>query len=97
MSTEFGCFFLSFKTILIFKGAIMSENKIAMVRRVSSKKGNSRKMLVYTQQNSDVTEKLPVPRSACVTKGDTIEFIDGERVYVHCKHGDEKHKSFRPI
>ena len=46
-------------------------------------------MLVCVRQNSNATEKLSVPRSACVTKGDTVELV-GDEVYVRCKHVDEK-------
>ena len=68
----------------------MSGNVVATVNRTSSKKGSPWKTLVYTQQRSDSTERLPVPRSACVTKGDTIEIIDDDEIYVRCKHGDGK-------
>ena len=68
----------------------MSENIIAMVKSTSSKKGSPCKTLVYTQRDSDTTKRLSVPRSACVTKEDTIEFINSNEVYVHCKHGDGK-------
>ena len=68
----------------------MSGNIVATVSRTSSKKGSPWKTLVYTQCDSDTTKKLPVPRSACVTKGDTIEFVDSDEVYVRCKHGNEK-------
>lgn len=68
----------------------MSENIVATVRSTSSKKGAPRKTLVYSQRDSDDTKRLLVPRSACVTKGDTIEFVDSNEVYVRCKYGDEK-------
>ena len=68
----------------------MNSNIIATVKSSTSKRDSPWKKLVYVQQNSDAADRISVPRSACVTKGDTIEFIDGERVYVHCKHGDEK-------
>ena len=68
----------------------MSENIVAMVRSTSSKKGSPWKTLVYTQDDSDAKKRLPVPRSACVTKGDTIEFVDSNEVYVRCKYGNEK-------
>lgn len=68
----------------------MNGNMVTEVRRVSSNKGSPLKTLVYALQDSNATEKLLVPRSACVTKGDTIEFVDSKEVYVHCKHGDEK-------
>lgn len=65
----------------------MSGNTDAIVRRTDSKKGSPWKTLVYAQHGSDSTEKLQVPRSACVTKGDTIEIINDKEVYVYCKHG----------
>lgn len=68
----------------------MSENIIAMVKSTSSKKGSPCKTLVYTQRDSDTTKRLSVPRSACVTKEDIIEFVNSNEVYVHCKHGDGK-------
>ena len=68
----------------------MSGNTVAMVKSTSSKKGSPWKTLVYIQRYSDATKRLSVPRSACVTKGDTIEFVGNDEVYVRCKHGNEK-------
>ena len=68
----------------------MSRNRVAMITRVASKKGDPLKTLIHSQQDSDSTEKLQVPRSACVTKGDTIELVGDKVVYVHCKYEDGK-------
>lgn len=65
----------------------MSGNISTIVRSTTSKKGSPWKTLVYTQQGSDSIEKLQVPRSACVTKGDTIEIVNDKEVYVYCKRG----------
>ena len=68
----------------------MNRNVVATVSRTFSKKGSPWKTLAYIQQRSNFTEKLRVPRSACVTKGDTIEIVSDKEVYVFCKHGNEK-------
>lgn len=69
----------------------MNGNMVATVIRTTySKQTPQLKSLTYLREDSSETEKLLIPRSACVTKGNIIEFIDGEEVYVHCKHGDEK-------
>ena len=46
--------------------------------------------IVYTRSGSKATEKQKVPRSACVTKGDILEFDNNETVYVRCNNGDRK-------
>ena len=61
-----------------------------IIRTTYPKKTSQLKSLVYTREGSDEIEKISVPRSACVTKEDTIELVDNKMVYVHCKHGDGK-------
>ena len=61
----------------------------AKVIRTDAKQASPWKTLFYTRYGSDATEKREVPRSACVMKGDTLEFID-KTVYVQCKNGDKR-------
>ena len=65
----------------------MSRNKVAMITRVASKKGEPLKTLIHNQQDLDSMGKLQVPRSACITKGDTIEIVNNKEAYVRCKNG----------
>ena len=67
----------------------MVTNIAARVIRTTYSKQSPMKSLVYLPNGSEETEKLKIPRSASVTKGDTIE-LEGEKVYVKCKNGDGK-------
>ena len=65
----------------------------AEVIRTDAKQASPWKTLFYTREGSDATEKREVPRSACVMKGNILEFVD-ETVYVQCKNGNKKAKIF---
>ena len=60
----------------------------AKIIRTYAKQESPCKTLVYTPDGSASTEKLTVPRSACVTKGDILEFTN-KTVYVQCKNGSK--------
>ena len=68
----------------------MSRHTVATVKSTSSQQGSPKKKLVYTRDGSNVPEELWVTRSACVTKGDTLELVDENTVYVRCKAEDER-------
>ena len=64
----------------------------AKVIRTYTKQQSPWKTLVYTRDNLEATEEQTVSRSACVTKGDTLEFGIDKTVYVRCKNGDKRAK-----
>ena len=58
----------------------------AKVVSISWKNRGSPCKSIYFQRDSDSKEVLQVPRSACVTTGDILEFADNA-VYVRCENG----------
>ena len=66
----------------------MSKPAFATVKSTSSQQGFPKKKIIYTRDDENVPEEFLIHRSACVTKGDRLELVDENTVYVSCKVGD---------
>ena len=60
------------------------------VIRTYAKKDTPLRTIVLARNGSEAREKYSVPRSACVTIGDILDFDDKKTVYVRCKNADKK-------